>query len=72
MPEKKAEVVDEAERLRAKAESDAEFAARPEEEPGKARFIRGDVVVDAENKVIEGLSVKDGAIVGTEKKAEEK
>jgi hypothetical protein len=44
-----------------------EAPVRPEEEPGKARFIRGDQVVDADGKVVEGLSVKDGEIVGTEK-----
>ena len=40
---------------------------RPEEEPGKARFIVNDQVVDADGKVVEGLSVKDGAITGKEK-----
>ena len=45
----------------------AEAPERPVEEPGKARFILGDQVVDAEGKVVEGLSVKDGQIVGKER-----
>jgi hypothetical protein len=57
MPEKK----------EAEKEVAAAVPARTEEEPGKARFIRGDQVVDADGKVVEGLSVKDGEIVGKEK-----
>ena len=49
------------------AETEAVAEARPVEEPGKARFIMGDQVVDAEGKVVEGLSVKDGQIVGKER-----
>ncbi|MEO5859173.1 MAG: hypothetical protein ABIR33_09520 [Pyrinomonadaceae bacterium] len=39
---------------------------RPEE-PNGARFVRGEEVVDANGVVVEGLSVKDGEIVGKEK-----
>jgi hypothetical protein len=47
-----------------------EMPARPEEEPGKARFIVNGQVVDAEGKVVEGLSVgKDGSITGKEKES---
>lgn len=40
---------------------------RRQQQEGPARFIRGNVVVDHDGRIVEGLSVKDGAIVGTEK-----
>ena len=50
-----------------------EMPSRPEEEPGKARFIVNGQVVDADGKAVEGLSVgKDGAITGKEKASEAK
>lgn len=55
-----------------KVEAAPDAPVRREEEPGKARFIQGDQVVDADGKVVEGLSVKDGEIVGKEKATENK
>jgi hypothetical protein len=48
-------------------ETEVEKAPEVVEAPKGARFIRGEQVVDAEGKVVEGLSVKDGEIVGKEK-----
>jgi len=39
--------------------------------PG-GQYIRGEQVVNAEGEVIEGLTVKDGKIVGKAKDADEK